>query len=202
MSRRPLSACQRGALFGLDARLALGIFTILALVAGFVAWWRIEAAKQTRLYGELQTLNEALEGYQTDMGTFFVFTLNKNEADTDNGEDLTALWDIKKVKQGFQKNWNGPYLHRHSRLLPGYGRVGVLYATADRKGFCETDTNCYVWLVVPHVKAEEWKAINAAFDEGNGSAPEDTGQAEASGRIQADSAAPVRDLYFRTISRN
>lgn len=193
---------QRGAMFGLDARLALGIFALLAMVAGSVAYWRIGAAQQARLFAELETIHQALQGYQADMGTFFVFTLNKDEADADNTDDITALWDITKVKSGFQNNWRGPYVQRHSRTIPGYGPVTVLYATEDRKGFCETDTTCYVWLVVPNVKAEEWQQLNKIVDEGGGTAPEPRGQDVSMGRLQADAPNAIRQLYFRTISRN
>ncbi len=192
---------QQGMLFGLDARLALGIFAVLSLVAGYVAWGRIETAREGRLYKELNDIAYALTQYQTDLGTFFVLTLDKDIDGTDSHEDIEALWDIAKIKPGFQSSWHGPYLPRHSRFLPGYGPLSVLYATGDRKNTCTTDSDCYVWLVLEQVPAAQWDAFNRAVDEGGGSYHEPLNAEIAVRRVQADAMTDPRMLFYRTVAR-
>lgn len=194
------ASTQSGALFGLDARIALGIFALLALVAGYTAYGRISLAKTTALVSEIQAIDQALASYQTDMGTFFLFTLNKDEADT-GAADLEALWDKSKVLPGFQHLWNGPYLHRTSRKHRDYGMFSVFYGQSDRQNTCTLDSDCYVWLALTKVPANTWAEINRALDEANGKAPEAAGDAIRSGRVQADGSADPRTLIYRSISR-
>ncbi|RYG58082.1 MAG: hypothetical protein EON60_13795, partial [Alphaproteobacteria bacterium] len=80
-------------MFGLDARLAMMIFAIMATVAGYVAYGRIGMARNAALIGEIEAMTDALQAYQVDMGTFYLFTLDKPVDDETSLEDITALWD-------------------------------------------------------------------------------------------------------------
>ncbi|HEX2859643.1 MAG TPA: hypothetical protein VHP58_05560 [Alphaproteobacteria bacterium] len=192
---------QRGALFGLDARIALAIFAVLAVVVGYLAFGRIQVARQAALLAQLQDIENALAAYQTDMGTFFLFTLNKEPGDNDSTLDITALWDKNMVKPGFRRHWNGPYLHRTSREMPGYGRLSVFYATGDRKDYCSTTSDCFVWLSVSSTPQKAWVQTNHIVDEGNGAENEIDGQQISLGRIQSEAATDPRPLYYRTVER-
>lgn len=188
-------------MFGLDARLAMLVFSLLAVVAGYVAFGRIAIAKQAVLIGELQAYEQALQRYQTDMGTFFLFTLDKPVDDTSSVEDLTALWDVSKVKPAFRPRWNGPYMNVTSRRNRAYGNYSVFYAQSNRKDYCTTESDCFVWLGLSQVPAEMWQQVNSHFDEGGGRYPEGANLDITTGRVQADSSANPRTLLFRTIER-
>jgi type II secretory pathway pseudopilin PulG len=192
---------QRGAMFGLDARLALAIFGMLAVVAGVVSFGRIGLAKQTALIAELQAFEHALMQYQHDMGTFYLFTLDKPIDDTNSAEDLEALWDESKVKPNFRKNWHGPYLARENRRSREYGSFGVFYAQADRQNYCTAQSECAIWLTLSRVPAPRWNEINRIVDEAGGKVPEPIGEQTSSGRVQSDTSSDPRVLLYRIEGR-
>lgn len=190
---------QSGAMFGLDARIALGIFAILAVVASVVAYGRIASAKQAVLLSDLQAIEDAMQAYQADMGTFYLFTIRSEEG-AEGIHDLEALWDKERVLPGFQPHWNGPYLHRNSRQYQQFGRFTLLYAQKDRKSYCSTDSECFIWLALPKVPAKTWEEVNATYDETRDK-KETTGEDISNGRVQADALTDPRMLLIRTISR-
>lgn len=188
-------------MFGLDARLAMMIFAIMATVAGYVAFGRIAVARHAALIGEVNAFTQALTNYQTDMGTFYLFTLDKPTDDTSSLEDLTALWNRDIVKQGFRERWHGPYTTLHSRKSRTYGNWSIFYAQGDRKNYCTTDSDCFIWLSLSQVPAKTWKEVNSYYDEASGSAKEPLGDAITAGRIQSDGDTDPRTLIVRTIER-
>lgn len=188
-------------MFGLDARIALTIFSTLVVIAGFVGFSRIQAARQAALVADVEAISNALAAYQADLGTFYMFTVEKPEGSEDTAEDLTALWDKSRVKQGFQGHWSGPYLHRTSRARPPYGLFSVFYAQHDRQSECTAQSQCYTWLSLTKVPAQEWETVNSFYDEADKSGNEDAGQKILTGKVQADGATDPRTLYVRTTSR-
>lgn len=192
---------QRGALFGLDARLALAIFGVLATITGFVAFGRLETARTSVVVADLQNFEKAFQHYQADLGTFFLFTLNKAPDDTESANDITALWDEAMVKPGFRPRWNGPYLDREHRRSREHGSWSVFYAQADRQNYCTTDSECAIWLTLSAVPADLWEELNRLLDEGGGKFPETKGQELSSGRLQADAATNPRALFYRIDGR-
>lgn len=188
---------QRGAMFGIDARLALTIFGVLAVVAGYVAFGRIGIAKQAALLGEINALELAMANFSADMGTFYPAALNK-AIDEDSANDLAALWDKSLIKPGLQERWNGPYVARESLRGREFGTWGLLYAqTANRAESCANMAECAVWLTLTDVPEARWNEVNAAYDEGGGKYPEAASQATQIGRVQADGAGSTRTLFVR-----
>jgi hypothetical protein len=194
-----LFGSQRGAMFGLDARLAMVVFAVMATVAGFVAFGRISIAKNAAVIREIESFEFALNQYQADMGTFYLFTLNKPVDDTSSLEDLTALWDRNMVKSGFQQNWHGPYMNIESRRHRTYGNWSIFYADDNRGNYCSTESRCFVWLSLSRVPAKLWDEINTYYDERGGGEKE--ANPLASGKIQADAATDPRTLIIRTVER-
>lgn len=192
---------QQGALFGLDARMAIAVFAIIAVVAGYVAFGRIQTAKDAVLIKDLQVFDEALAGYQADMGTFFLFTLAKNDVEDTGAEDLEALWDKNKVLPGFQPHWNGPYVHGETRQHKGFGKWTVFYAQGDRQNICTQDSDCYVWLALSNVPAKLWERVNLQLDENGGKNRELNGNEINMGRVQAVDGMDPRTLIYRSVAR-
>jgi type II secretory pathway pseudopilin PulG len=188
-------------MFGLDARLAMMIFAIMATVAGYVAWGRISMAKTAALAGEVDAMTQALQSYQTDMGTFYLFTLDKPADDDSSLDDITALWDVKMVKEGFKNRWHGPYVTFESRKHRVYGNWSIFYAQGDRKNYCTTDSDCFIWLSLSNVPTKTWNEVNAYMDEGGGTTKEGKGEDITSGRVQADGPTDPRTLIVKTIER-
>lgn len=192
---------QSGAMFGLDARIAMMVFSILAVVAGYVAFGRIGMARTAALVGEVEAITQALANYQGDMGTFYLFTLNKPDDDSSSLEDITALWNPEMVKQGFRPRWNGPYVTFESRKHRTFGNWSVFYAQSDRKNYCTTDSDCFIWLSLSKVPAKAWMEVNRYMDEAGGSVREVPSERISTGRIQADGNTDPRTLLVRTIER-
>ena len=188
-------------MFGLDARLAMMIFGIMATVAGYVAFGRIAIAKDAALIKEINAFNEGLARYQTDMGTFYLFTLDKPTNDNSSLDDITALWDRDRVKQGFRNLWQGPYVTFTSRKSRNFGNWSIFYAQGDRKNYCTTDSDCFIWLSLSQLPAKNWKEINSYYDEASGGAKEQPADAITSGRVQSDGDTDPRTLIFRAIER-
>lgn len=192
---------QRGALFGLDARLALVVFGVVVLIAGYTAFGRLTTAKETALIGELQGLEQALTHYQADMGTFFPFTLNKGVDDPESAEDLAALWDQSRLLPGFQARWNGPYVARETLKSRTYGSYGLFYAQANREP-CTEAIDCKLWLSLSRVPAAEWASVNQLLDEGGGKYPEKAEETTTAGRVQADGTGAERTLLLQLPGRD
>ncbi len=186
-------------MFGLDARLAMMIFSILAIVSGYVAFGRIGMARNAALAGEVEAITQALTQYQTDMGTFYLFTLNKAPNDDSSLEDLSALWNPDMVKTGFRNRWNGPYVNFETRRHRTYGNWSIFYAQSDRMNYCTTDSDCFIWLSLSKVPAKAWNEVNAYYDEP--SVREKEATPTTSGRIQSDGTTDPRLLIVRTIER-
>lgn len=189
---------QRGAMFGLDARLALMVFAAMAVIAGFYGASRINTAKDAALIRELEAIDHALQEYQSSMGVFYLFTI---EGEPDGRKDFKALWDKKNVKKGYHPYWHGPYINFQSRQHKKFGRYSLGYVQSDKQNLCTTQSDCYVWVVLTDVPADTWEAVNRFYDEGNGTMPEPPGQATTLGRIQADTDGETRTLFFRSIER-
>lgn len=198
---KPLTG-QDGALFGVDARIGLVIFTTLSVIAGFYGFSRVKLAKEGALVHDLKDMHFALESYQADMNTFFLFTLDKSSGfvfDEDASRDLTALWDKNQVKPSFQKLWHGPYLHRRSLQHKTYGTFGVHYGQAIRTETCRSNTPCYVWLSLSDVPIDVWKKLNSYIDESKTHTEELPAER---GVIQANDIGAARPtLFYRTIER-
>jgi hypothetical protein len=188
---------QTGAMFGLDARLAMVIFAALSVVVGFIGFSRIDTAREARLIREINAMDDALRAYQADMGTFFSFTLKNADGLT----DLEALWNKEKVKLGFQPHWNGPYLHEETRNHKIYGTWSTFYAPANREDLCTGQSNCYVWIRLTNIPAEVWASVNQVVDEAYGDRPEDPGLQINQGRVQADTDLDPRQLFYRSAGR-
>lgn len=196
-----LKGCnQSGVMFGLDARIALAIFGALAVVVGYISFGRVETARTAALIAELEAFENATNAYAADMGTFPLFTLNREDL-TYAPEDIDILWQTSGIKPGFIPRWRGPYLHRESRKHNSYGLYSISFATPDRKSPCAEDTACAIWLSLSQVPTQTWQKVNSYYDEANGSAKEAEGQQATVGRVQAEGSGNALTLYFRLTTR-
>ncbi len=195
---------QRGALFGFDARMALMIFGVMSLVVGFYSIGRIKIAKNAALIKELETLDSALQHYQSDMGVFFLFTYNtEEEENTQTHKSLNVLWDKSKLREGFKPLWNGPYTHRNTRHHRTFGSFSVSFAQANLEDICTTTSDCYAWITLTKVPVKVWQEVNSYVDEAGGDQREPIHKAEKSGRVHAQTVdgEDTRTLFYRSVKR-
>ncbi|MBI1362801.1 MAG: hypothetical protein GC134_02360 [Proteobacteria bacterium] len=195
---------QRGALFGIDARISMAIFGALSIVLGYTAFGKITSSREAALYKELQEIDYAIRQYQSDMGTFPMFTINGATFSpgvvVNATRSYNALWSTtNNVAAAFIPKWNGPYLNTDTDNHPIYGTYSVIYATGTR-GICTSTNTCYAWVSLTNVPAEVWSAVNRYVDEDNGASPEAT--PVTTGRVQADGLTDPRILYYRSVGRS
>jgi type II secretory pathway pseudopilin PulG len=90
---------QKGAMFGLDARIALAIFGALSVISGAALYSAIQESKVTQNIVELEEAEKAMSAYYLDTGSL---PLNGGNS-TMNGSELVE--DTKSLS-----TWNGPYI--------------------------------------------------------------------------------------------
>jgi type II secretory pathway pseudopilin PulG len=87
---------QKGAMFGLDARIALAIFGALSVISGAALYSAIQHAKVIQLNQEFLEIEKAIEAYIIDTGSNL--PIESSNADVD--ELFTST----------NTSWKGPYL--------------------------------------------------------------------------------------------
>ena len=92
---------KKGAMFGLDARIALAIFGALSVISGAALYSAIKEAKITAIITEVAEIEKAITAYYLDTGVM----LEHSSANVNR--DLTAKGLI--VAPTGVTNWQGPY---------------------------------------------------------------------------------------------
>ena len=91
---------KRGAMFGLDARIALAIFGALSVISGAALYSAIQESRVIAAVAEFSEAQKALEAYYLDTGE-----MPANYASGTEFFDATYLVEGKSVA-----GWKGPYL--------------------------------------------------------------------------------------------
>ena len=132
---------KKGAMFGLDARIALAIFGSLSLISGAALYSAIETAKVTTLHTEIDNLEKGLDQ--------FIYDTNKNipTSSSSNKFNLTYL----ENNNDSDDNWKGPYfkINRYgsdSVSTTLYSYDGYRYIPSDCVG-ATSATNRYALLI-------------------------------------------------------
>lgn len=130
---------QRGAMFGLDARIALAIFGGLSVITG-VALFNV--TKDTQVSALRTEINNIVTGYTS---------MNLDTAI--NNADFNDL--LENTSAGMQ-GWNGPYLTRSDTRSSLFGgeyamQKGDLSSTTAPPSTCTATSDCYIWLSLTEV---------------------------------------------------
>lgn len=144
---------QSGAMFGLDARIALAIFGILSVVAGVTAFNVMGQASTTALVTELNNLKKAYTEFHLA-----------------TGEHTLKFTDLLNNESDYQ-GWQGPYIdgmtNDKSRT---YGTYSMVEGRQDVPGVPPVECNgglCGVWLKLTKVKDSVAKEVDKAADSEN-----------------------------------
>jgi hypothetical protein len=189
----PTITSQSGALFGLDARIALVIFSVLSVVAGVAVVVNIDSTRGQVLATELSDTGTALEHIHTDLKTDIFLALTNP-----SGKNaFQALYDNSVLRESDEEGnlrarWNGPYIKYSSNINNRYGEMLLTKAGADHNQPCNGEDLCYLYLVYSHVKPGIAKDANKVLDGETEKSP------EKEGRLQwTPSADDAVTIYYR-----
>lgn len=90
---------KKGAMFGLDARIALAIFASLSLIAGAALYKAAQSAKAVQYQQLFEGIVKAAEAYYLDNGSPLPYCSTTNTCSAGLMENSSGL-----------SSWNGPYL--------------------------------------------------------------------------------------------
>ena len=153
---------QKGAMFGLDARIALAIFGALSVISGAALYSAIQESKLVAYIASLKEVEKSIEAYYLDTGKYPTLVEN------DHLGLETLIVDPTGVT-----GWNGPYIslnQTNARYLDflhlGGTVLGVNYGkdvSWTSRISCVTMTagqQCLLWI------ATQWnpKSISEAID--------------------------------------
>lgn len=141
---------KKGAMFGLDARIALVVFGTIGLVSTAALLTTIQQTELTDLINEAKVVHDAYQTYEYDTGSYVA-------------EQSTALLKSSELLTSAKAGWQGPYLTNQmaeapdnlTKLVANVGTYSILKAK-DRDAAAETDTPfvacvstevCYLWLL-------------------------------------------------------
>ncbi|HAG52590.1 MAG TPA: hypothetical protein DCL21_02270 [Alphaproteobacteria bacterium] len=145
---------QVGAMFGLDARIALAIFGALSVISGAALYSAIQQVRVTSFITELKEIGKAWEAYYLDVGHEL----------SGSGVNFQILQVQRLVENLGDAAWKGPYLpykkgpnlNRNDLYHSVYSRVEI-YKSPDNVNWnqwrdsgtqCAVGGNCFVWAVI------------------------------------------------------
>ncbi|MCP5404883.1 MAG: hypothetical protein H6922_01475 [Pseudomonadaceae bacterium] len=181
---------ESGALFGLDARIALAIFGVLSLVSGAALLAGLDSSRAKSLATELSDLGKGIEALQYDLRDD-IFTV----ATVPNGtEAFRTLFDKEAVAETgtWRGRWLGPYITFTGTQHPRYGAMSLEKHPAVHSQSCGGDDTCYQWVVYGNVKPSISAEVNTIIDGPHETTPENQG------RLQWDDGGDDTGiLYYR-----
>ena len=172
-----LSVLKKGAMFGLDARVALVIFAAIGLVSTAIMHSAILESSVSRLVLETKDITKAIKLYEYDVDDLLP-------------ENSTAWLNTKELVSSSISGWNGPYVSFETAASPDdskylvnskFGKFSVLKAK-DRSATAETDSPfvscatadpCYLWVLYESSSLGDvsdliMSKLDKRFDSGDG----------------------------------
>jgi hypothetical protein len=173
----------KGAMFGLDARIALAIFGALSVISGAALYSAIQDAKVTAIATELEEMSKAYQAYVIDVGSNLDYRANPTAS--------TVALKTVELLDSTKTGWQGPYLpfstadmsssdSEHSILSDKYETIFILksrsgptfgsYTTGGGQTSCVgNDDKCSVYIGLFDVGSLELaKAIDVKVDGSEG----------------------------------
>ena len=141
---------KKGAMFGLDARVALAIIGTLVVISSFYAYSIVRDAKVGAIIFDGKEIVKAIESYEYDIN---------NEL---GNFAATEKLELSKLLSDSDTKWKGPYISTvnigidNSRLVsPNLGSFYVFKAkgreatdvTDDPFIACVSGQTCYLWMI-------------------------------------------------------
>ena len=193
MMRHGPKNSQLGALFGLDARIALAVFSLLAVVAGAAMVMNVNESRAKGLVAELVDTGKAIEQFHADVKEDIFMVLEEPT----EARAFQALYDNTVITEADNRRgrWNGPYLRAASNLSATYGEMSIRKRSGNHQQDCDSETLCFLWLVYSEVPPDVVREANELID-GTGEAA-----ADVSGRIQWSQQEDRKLVLYYRISK-
>ena len=172
---------KKGAMFGLDARIALAIFGALSVISGTALYSVIQESKAVALLSEMTEVGKAWEAYYLDTGQ----SLPQLHASNTNPNFYRLKTTDLAINSTGVSGWNGPYVSYSpdSNYLahPSFRFITIDTLTSEvwggvnlddplSKGACTSGKNCYVYVMINGVDNDSMaKVIDARVDGSDGS---------------------------------
>ncbi len=169
---------KKGAMFGLDARIALAIFGALSVISGAALYSAIQDAKATSFITDLQEIGKAWEAYYLDTGSDLPLRSSDSSSWRHYSYNVSGLVDDKGIA-----GWKGPYLpypvSTNTELIehPVYKYITIEKITnadwsatqwIDAK--CDTAGDaCFLWVSISgYDNISLAQAVDKKIDDGDG----------------------------------
>jgi hypothetical protein len=142
---------QQGAMFGLDARIALAIFAVLSVIAGVAAINVLGNAAVTAQVTEFSNMKKAYQEFHLA-----------------TGENTTRFLDLVDNSSDIQ-GWNGPYVDLLNDKSRTYGVYSLVEGRQDVPGVPPVECTsgggiCSIWLKLTKVKDSVAASLDQALD--------------------------------------
>ena len=121
---------KKGAMFGLDARIALAIFGALSVISGAALYSAIQHAKVIKFVAQIEEVSKAIDAFRLDTGsevTKFGFLRLGTM-----GSDVSYMgYLVSPANTSTYSGWNGPYLSGFvANPVWGVSKDNVTYTTS------------------------------------------------------------------------
>ena len=142
---------KKGAMFGLDARIALAIFGALSVISGAALYSAIQESKAVSLLTEMREVGKAYEQYFLDTGS------NPSFVSSDLSLPTGYFYKIENLVNNIdnKSGWAGPYLSyaaddSYHLNHPVYGQI-LMYVSDETNvrangSKCPSGNTCYLWV--------------------------------------------------------
>lgn len=127
---------QRGAMFGLDARITLAILAALTITGGYYMNVTALDARARTLIKEIEEFRTAIINLQNDIqvNLHYPSTGSSNTA----AQAFSLLYSPARLPTNLQSRWQGPYLNISSNKHPVYGNMSLVQSVAGTTGYSST----------------------------------------------------------------
>ncbi len=164
---------KKGAMFGLDARIALAIFGALSVISGAALYSAIQGSKATAFLVDMQEVAKAYEAYYLDTSEHL-----KTDSANASGLYLKIASDLVN-KPANINGWSGPYLSYKTNSFyleyPSYNNLHIAIladndtswgkSTAWTSGYCTTGKTCALYVMINGVTDESMlKTVDKKVD--------------------------------------
>ena len=152
---------QKGAIFGLDARITLMIFTVISVISAATLTVDMARISAGALADEIRGIGDAVEGMHNDMKVGIHKVLVKPNPEN----AFNALIDEKVIKPGiYRPRWIGPYIKHLSNVHPKHGKMKIEKQGREHTASCHPSAGCHLWLTLDAVRIDTLEELNSSFD--------------------------------------
>jgi type II secretory pathway pseudopilin PulG len=196
----------KGAMFGLDARIALAIFGALSVISGAALYSAIRDSKVTAAYTEMQEIVKASEQYLLDTGSYLPPISSSSQV-------LYSADLIENTQNA--AGWKGPYLSYErldaTNFQTNFGGVKVRIYRYKKDGWnsdekispplCDGTDACYEYLLVDGVDEDTSNYLKDLFNGMDEKFDNSDGPSAGIVRKRAYDATTNHNIYFQGVAR-